>query len=186
MSARVILVPGTWGNTPEHDDWWKPDRAFSAVLRQRGFEPLSFAWDTQLDGVLGENDKWLEAGRRLTKQIQRGDCVIAHSHGGQVLAYAAAWGLGPVVTLATPVRDDVPYSNIRSSSPNWTHVYGNYTDYMQLLGSAFDGHFHGWRRQMSFAHQNVKVNTNHEDTHDVETWDKYDLWRYLICGRYVK
>ena len=181
MSARVILVPGTWGNTPDHDDWWKADRFFSAILRQRGYMPIPLEWDTALDGVIGPNDTWQAAGARLFATIQPGDRVIAHSHGGQVVAYGcqSRMPLASVITLATPVRDDVPYWKVRYGTDDWTHVYGNYTDYWQLMGSAFDGHFHGWRRQMPLAHKNVKVNTNHEDTHDVETWDKYDLWKYL-------
>jgi len=179
-NPRVIIVPGTWGNTPDHDDWWKPGKPFWERLVELNYQPLSFAWSTELDGVLGDNTTWEKAGERLRKQILPKDTVIGHSHGGQVIAYACEGILvGKVITLATPVRDDVPYRNIQTASSQWTHVYGNYTDYWQLIGSVMDGGFHGWRRQMPLADSNIKVDCNHQQTHSMEIWDKYLLWRLL-------
>jgi len=175
---RVILVPGTWGNTPDHDTWWMPGSDFWNRLVKLGYQPLSFAWSTELDGVIGDNSGWKRAGKRLAKQLLLDDIVIGHSHGGQVIAYACEGKFeGQVITLATPVRDDVPYSNLNYSL--WTHVYGNYTDYWQLLGSIADGSLHGWRRKMPLADSNIKVNCNHQETHSLEIWDKYSLWQWL-------
>lgn len=188
---RVILVPGTWGNAngeaTSETHWWLPGGVFWNRLVELGYEPLSFAWSTELDGVIGDNTGWKRAGERLSKQFKQSDTVIGHSHGGQVIAYACEGGLvGNVITLATPVRDDVPYRWIKSATSlngskaaHWVHVYGNYSDYWQLLGSMLDLGLHPFRRKMPLADNNVKVNCNHQQTHDLKIWDEYQLWQYL-------
>ena len=181
MSKRIILVPGTFANSYAPDMWWYLGSPFCQGLEDLGYMPLSFAWRTSLDGVAGKNNAWIHAGKRLAKQLVPGDRVIAHSHGGQVVAYALedVRDIAAVFTLATPVRDDVPYKNITLATQSWTHVYGDHRDWWQLLGSLLDGAVHWNRREMPGANKNIQIAGNHTDTHEVTVWDKYELWSML-------
>lgn len=183
MNQRVLLVPGTFDNRgdPAGPRWWKLGSSFWWMLRDLGFEPLSFAWSTRLDGVLGRNDAWEAAGANLLKQLLPGDRIIAFSHGGQVVAYAlhsinaVVPRIHSVITLATPVRDDVHYVGIKVAAEAWTHVYGSNFDFWQILGAIGDRALHPFRRKMPLAANNIKVEGGHADTHSVETWERYRL-----------
>ena len=91
----VVLVPGTFANADRNapqDLWWRPDSHFCRAAAEHGLLCLSFAWGTQLDGVLGENADWKRAAEILyaqTKDLQP-VTIIAHSHGGNVVIYACA------------------------------------------------------------------------------------------------
>lgn len=181
MNRRIILCPGTFANKGDiTGGWWQLDSSFCNRLRGLGFSPLSFVWSTDIDGVIGDNTGWKTAGARLAKQILPQDTLIGHSHAGQVIAYAMARvKCDKVFTLATPVRSDIPYESIRHHSEQWIHVYGDFTDWPQLLGSLFDGAVHWNRREMALADRNIKIAGNHADCHSVEVWDKYGLWSLL-------
>lgn len=179
----VVLIPGTWANSERNaaqDFWWRPGSPFCRAMQDHGLHPLSFAWDTRLDGVLGDNDEWQKAAMilyRQTKDLQP-LTAIAHSHGGNVAIVAAAAGLKirKLVTLATPVRADVPYEAARRYIGHWSHIYGGKRDWVQLAGSLFDGHF-GLRRRMKLADANVKLpECGHNDVHQVDVWNRHSLW----------
>ncbi|MEK6591549.1 MAG: hypothetical protein AABZ67_00570 [Pseudomonadota bacterium] len=106
------------------------------MLKEGGYQPLDdsdpFYWSTALDGVDRNNFHWDAAGRALAwyaalKCPGRMVSLIAHSHGGQVAAYAARFGLriDTVVTVATPVRADMgdEYRALRDRSLRWVHIY---------------------------------------------------------------
>ena len=180
---NIILIPGTWANTGRNapqDEWWHPTSAFSKALRQKGHSICSFPWDTKLDGIVGPNSEWIKAGINLGLICPRNAIIIAHSHGGQVASYAAANGLkiNKLITLATPVRADVPYDLAKKHINTWTHVYG-YFDWVQVSGSLMDGKFQLFPRKMKYADKNIKIKVDHSNMHTVETWDKYNLWREL-------
>ena len=182
---KVILIPGTWANTGRdapQDDWWKIGSPFASALAAHGFEPLSFAWNPALDGVLGPNADWMKAADKLWAQSRNLQPVnlIAHSHGGQLPFYASArHGLNVrcLVTMATPVRADVPYSSARTKIQRWIHIFGGVRDYTQILGSLAFFRFNVLRRRMKFADHNIKIpESGHDDLHTAETWSKYNLW----------
>lgn len=184
---RIVLVPGTFANTDRHasqDEWWRPGSPFYREAKQRGIECLSFAWSTELDGIIGRNDDWEKGAAGLYRQTKDLSAlrIVAHSHGGNVVAYAAAkHGLRilNLVTLATPVRKDIPYAEAKKNIRKWTHVYGGWRDYVQLAGSLFDGQVR-FVRQMDDADQNIKVTgAGHSDLHEVRVWNESSLWSAL-------
>ena len=180
--APIALVAGTWGRDPSHGGWWRAGSEFRRMLLALGVPLVGaddanaiFSWTTRLDGVDGDNADWDEAGKALVwyahAQLSPDEpgtwkpvSVIAHSHGGNVLAYAAWHGLAidTAITLATPVRADmeVQYRMLAQRARRWVHVY---TDERtgwgwQILGAA------GWNtlfapvhREMAHAHENVYV-----------------------------
>lgn len=179
-NRRVWLIPGTLGISPSVN-WWRSTSKFSRRLLQLGYHPLSFEWTTALDGVIGKNCTWEYAGKRLSKSLRAGDSVVAHSHGGQVIAYALFYApvyLHTVVTCGTPVRSDVDYYyHIVRDRSQWIHVYGSH-DWWAILGALFDGRI-ALRRRMPLAHENIHIDGSHSDTHSVEVWDEHDIWRFL-------
>ena len=183
----IILVPGTFANTDlkaERHEWWKPGSPFCLEAERRGIRCLSFAWSTELDGVIGKNDKWEKGASGLYRQTK--DLpdlnIIAHSHGGNVAIYAAALyrlRISHLTTLATPVRYDVPYIKARPMIRHWTHVYGGWRDWMQLAGSLFDRQV-ALKRRMELANDNIRIaGANHADLHEVRTWNENNLWLTL-------
>ena len=164
--AHVILIPGTHGNLGDISGrWWAPGSAIWSMLIEAGHRVASFPWDTCVDGLLGENTRWIKAGRRLQATMPAGASVIAHSHGGAVVAYAAAHGarFGTVITLGTPPRSDVPYRALPKNSNFWAHLYGDWRDFWAVLGAAGDGEFNWWRRSMRYADRNILCEANHTD-----------------------
>jgi hypothetical protein len=134
----IIIVHGTWaapGSTKRR--WYEPVDArpggesftakLDAALRERGSHARCWAHCTQGDQIFywshGEND-WVvrtraasALGEYVTKLRNEGWCchIVAHSHGGNVVAdampqIAAPNCLGPlgkIVTLGTPFMDTV-------------------------------------------------------------------------------
>src|SRR5574339_654723 len=99
-----ITVAGTSGATAQ-GDWYLPDSDFSKFLEEHGciqleLNPLKrYMWSTALDGVDANNSTWDAAGRALAHYIApplldkslvapQDTYIIAHSHGGNVVAYA--------------------------------------------------------------------------------------------------
>lgn len=175
----VILIPGTHGNLEPYAarQWWSQTSPNAAMLRRAGHRVVSFPWSTRLDGLLSKNSTWLSAGKRLFDTAPEGAHIIAHSHGGAVVAYAAAHGarFGTVVTLGTPPRSDVPYRELTASCSRWVHIAGDYRDMWAVLGSAGDGIFNWFRRDMPHAHKNTRWRCNHTELCEVETWDRNKL-----------
>lgn len=181
--VQIILVPGTWANErgAPKDEWWKPGSPFWSECVNQGKTPTSFPWDTDLEGVIGLNDHWIRAGSRLCKIAANGCVIVAHSHGGQVAVYAAAMGLKikTLITLATPVRPDVPYDKARVNIDRWVHCYGDYEDYVQILGELMLFRFWKLRRSMPLANYNLQFSGDHSSLHYVTTWNKMGWWKYL-------
>jgi pimeloyl-ACP methyl ester carboxylesterase len=129
-------------------------------------------WSTELDGINNEHNTWDAAGRALAHYITppllsdslvkpEDTYLIAHSHGGNVVAFACGkYGLkvNGLVTVGTPVRKDL-YAIYEAASSNISrhlHLYAGWRDYWQAFGALFDGRF-GIHREHPFATRNDQV-----------------------------
>jgi hypothetical protein len=188
--SKVILVAGTWAYD-EKEAWWKPGSLFHAEGLAHGLDYLDdtdpFVWDTKLDGVKGVNEVWQSAGKSLLWYTHLKDpgspvSLIAHSHGGQVVAYAAAFGLmiDKVITVATPVRSEVPYAKLALQSADWIHIYGGVRDYVQIFGELAAGSFRMLQRQMPLADSNIcESGRDHSQLHDPKLWTDKHYWNLV-------
>lgn len=172
-----ITIAGTWGS--RHPlDWYNPDSSFSHFFAQCGAKQLitnplnRYMWSTELDGVIGKNDTWDAAGRALADYIvppllgksllaPKDTFLIAHSHGGNVVAYACGkYGLKVegLITVGMPVRKDMDdvYKAASSNITRHLHLYAGWRDYWQNFGTLFDGRW-GIHRQHPYANWNDKV-----------------------------
>lgn len=170
--SEIVLIPGTHGNlgdAADVEDWWHPGSEFASALRAAGHQVVSFAWSTRLDGLVGDNRHWKEAGKRLAIVAGVGWSIYAHSHGGQVAAYAAQFGakFTKVFTAGTPVRTDVPYDYLRYASHEWFHLYGTKDCWWQPLGALGDGKLK-LRRTMELADENIPCAAGHGDLTSIE------------------
>lgn len=184
-----VMVPGTHGLW---DTWYR--NGLADAFAQRGWPPLCsydrFTWDTKLDGIFGSNDAWVAAGRALcwyldAKGHNRNKplMVVAHSHGGQVAAYAVKFGaqVKHLITMATPVRNDLKnvYAVVYRGVERWTHIHSNASDLWQVWGGLFDGKV-GVYRKMPNADENIGIpEVGHSGMLEPEAWDKHNLWRLL-------
>jgi hypothetical protein len=178
--------------------WPRPGSDFSVMLKNHGVEQASTrgfgAYSGALNGVpviftdgmrradwsaAGEAFMWHVRATVGNKKIS----VIGHSHAGQVVAYAARFGVcfDQVITMATPVRKDMysTYEILRARSKTWVHLHSDSADYVQWAGSLFDGE---WRtsRAMPHAHTNVQFKgAAHSDFVTVGFWEDHKVWKYL-------
>jgi hypothetical protein len=215
----TVLVAGTWelsgsedldsldalvkANQLERLPWWHPPSLFwrEAVLRGVNVCPVPFIWSTEIDGVIGKNWAWYAAGHALlyfvhseypseTDVLLKPVNIIAHSHGGQVAIFAAAYGLlvDTLVTVGTPVRHDVKRYR-KAARPNikrWVHIYSP-NDPMQIEGTLGDGGgLLEWPREISQADQNISEPTMEPGSHskllDPALWTSRRWWT-IVGGR---
>jgi hypothetical protein len=199
MSAPVVCVGGTWAETSSDAQWWRPDSVWCANLRNAGLDVLdpkdSFEWATAISIDAGHDPMWRTAGLALlwyckAKAPGVPVSLAAHSHGGQVAAYAIAAGLvvDRLVTVATPVRDDMQptWAKAARAVGRWTHLWTKETglphEQMQFLGSlplappAF-----AWTRTMPLASENVEIvpAVSHHGAIWHGLWLARNFYRYL-------
>lgn len=146
-----------------------------------------YIWCTNLDGLFGSNKVWEAAGAALrwyamSKVRHYPVSIVAHSHGGQVAAYAAANGLqvDRLITVATPVRKDMEpvYKAARENIQSWYHLHSD-SDLWQVLGGLRDGRW-GLHRTMPYADENVVVNNvDHSEFLNPALWDQNYWWEWL-------
>jgi len=155
--------------------------------------PRSFVWTTDLEGVNVQrrHRTWAVAGENLwiyTKNYtlpRDRVVVIAHSHGGQVLAYSARFGarFDVVITLATPIRKDMQdeYERLSSRTGRWVHIYHD-GDWTQRFGSWSGlGSLLTTRRDVSLAAvENRHISGEHSDLLTENEWTKHDLWPLIF------
>lgn len=179
-----VAVPGTWAWRDRRDPtaWFQPTSAFASMMRTLGYEPLRsrpFQWTTRINGnefwrrwlapivpcswERGDTMDWEAAAPALVDYCEKNagpDVVIAHSHAGQVVAYAAAeysLRVPRVITVSTPPREDMAaayFSLARSTS--WRHLYDGRRDLIGGLGMFGDGALFG-PRTMNYALENVAL-----------------------------
>lgn len=168
--STYLPILGTWAydGTPDAGEWWNPGSPFSHYLAMYGLEYLEpdepFIWDGHIDGIDGKRVIWTAAASQLAYRLKRLPLerrnLVAHSHGGQVALLAANLvGINRLVTVATPVRLDMRPSVLGASIlGGWRHLYSTgWTDYMQLLGSLFDGAWSLERRFLVPTCQNIGI-----------------------------
>jgi pimeloyl-ACP methyl ester carboxylesterase len=194
----TILIAGTWG---QDDPWWKPDSPFWKEAIAHGLELIDerepFDWTGDIDGILGKNTRWEDAGEKLlyyvrlkhTERRMKGlpgadpVNVIAHSHGGPVGLMAAARRLriGTLITVATPVRKDNE-SVIAMAKPNirrWVHLRSDYSDWWQWFGELMDGRL-GIYRDFPQADCNVlEPGVGHSGLLDPALWTARGWWNWV-------
>lgn len=178
---RYIAVAGTHAAGREVE-WDHPDSPLTTFLRENGASPLMisplkrYQWSTALDGLDNNDETWDAAGRALAHYIvpplanesllpTEETFIIAHSHGGNVVAYACGkYGLkvNGLITVATPVRGNLDrlYKEASNNVNRHLHLYAGWKDFMQILGSIRDGRW-GIHRQMPYAEKNAKMPEGH-------------------------
>lgn len=188
MTPIAILVPGTHGY---RDDWWHPAKTFVQTMNNEGIRTADatdpYVWCTKLDGIFGDNEVWETAGKALTwyarsKIGHYPISVVAHSHGGQVAAYAAANGLlvERLITVATPVRADMEdvYREATKNVAWWRHLHSD-KDFWQVLGGLMDGKW-GIHREMPHADENIMVHgMQHGEFLHPGLWSSNYWWQWL-------
>ena len=184
--AKTILISGTWGL--ESDLWWKVASPFWQTAKHRGLDLAApddpFTWTTALEGVKGDNREWIVAASALrwfckAKGIEKPN-IVAHSHGGQLPLLATEHGLeiGTLVTVATPVRDDVLGHLVGRRIHRWVHIHTGAGDRMQLLGELGDGEISA-RRKMPGAENIYEPDQTHSGLLDADLWTARRWWELL-------
>jgi pimeloyl-ACP methyl ester carboxylesterase len=152
--VEYLGIAGTNSNRMMQD-WDHLGSGFTRYLLKHGFvsveerASIGFDWSDDIDLGRGHED-WKAGGRAVFYYLvpplyPTPPCatnIIAHSHGGQVALYAAAYGLkiNCLITVGTPVREDMQ-EIIAVARPNiqrWLHLRSN-NDMWQWFGSWFDG-----------------------------------------------
>ena len=190
-----ITVAGTSGAKAQ-GDWYLPTSELSKFLLVHGCEQLElnplkrYMWSTALDGIDADNTTGDAAGRALAHYIApplldrslvkpEDTYIIAHSHGGNVVAYACGkYGLkiNGLITVGTPIRKDLHdiYKDASSNISRHLHLYASWRDIWQLLGSLFDGRF-GIHRKHPFATKNDRVPKGDHGS-ILRSKDFFNLW----------
>lgn len=186
MPTPVLLIHGTWGAefAPDGDpDWWQPGSPLARLFACHGLDAGAydpFVWTGDLSGLAriapwnwfrsNASRDWQAEGQALRYVLEPRGCpvpfasrnLVAHSHGGQGVFYAAAAGvkIRRLITVSTPVRGDME-KVVAAARPNierWLHVYDprKLADRYQVLGELGDGRL-GWRRSFTQADVNVSI-----------------------------
>lgn len=156
--TTVVLIEGTWGGT------WAQDRApFRQLLAREGFEVSlpPFEWSGDVSGIPsltsnGKHSDWRAGGASLwyyLKSIpfeQRN--LIAHSYGGNVVAYCAGAHQMPIrrlITVGTPPRSDMDplWVLAKRSIGYWLHVCDTRSAFIERIAQAFDGNW-DWKAKV--------------------------------------
>jgi hypothetical protein len=127
----LLTVHGTWGL--DHSQWWRPESLTMQRALRLGCKLPDAADPFLWSGDLGITDHapWQVAAHALiwycaAKALERPH-VWTHSHGLQVVAYAAAWGqrFGELLDVSGPPRRDMDpiYEQARPNIARWCHVY---------------------------------------------------------------
>lgn len=186
---KTIALEGTWASRHEVS-WADPSSPWMLNAMDEGVDFFDdiFEWSTELDGVIGRNSGWIAAAKDLkwhSHKYEPNEYVnlVAHSHGGNVAAYACADGMyvKNLITVGTPVRWDMrkvwkkAYQNIGSH----THLYGS-KDYIWIFfGSFFDGTF-GLHRRFPKPTINYEIGgESHSSLFRPELWTENKWWDLL-------
>ena len=176
----VLPIAGTWGWKGDlrdyRSEWWHPESPFMTFLAEQGVVHLCptdpFIWSTHVNGALfwaKNHTDWQAGGAALCYYLGSShygpDCttvkqrrIIAHSHAGQLVAYAAAFRqlqIDVLITVGSPVRADMLpiYRAARPQIRRWLHISSDWSDRMQWYGEWFDGRV-GVARRQPFADVN--------------------------------
>lgn len=185
----VVGIAGTWAwKSP----WWQDGSDFwTYMITRHNIHParidgLPFRWSTDLADSWKfwkkRRSDWEAGGDALAYYLKhipyRYRVVLAHSHGGQVVAHCAKHGvrIDRLVTLATPVRADMQdtWAQARPHIRQWMHVMDSEGDKTAWWGAFGDRKF-GNTREFSQADTVVKVGgIGHSDL--LNDRKKFHLW----------
>lgn len=158
MSTPIVFVFGTWGLK---DHWWRVGSPLSDECERRGLPVLTprFKWSGELGGTAihypsdPDDDfpkpvtPWLVAGWALRWYCQAlaGEQpvhAIGHSHGNQVIAFAASYGqrFKTWLSISCPVRRDMQRvrRKARGNVERWIQTY-DVADTTIIEGQFFGG-----------------------------------------------
>jgi pimeloyl-ACP methyl ester carboxylesterase len=198
MPPSVVVVHGTFGRS---QGWHREGSPLWTALVDRGFRPIRFLWSGVLAGVptlLSDCDDelfgqaqllpWLCAGEKLelfcrVNGLERPH-VVCHSHGLQVLSFAAALGqrFDTVLSLSGPIRGDMQAVR-QAARPNinrLVHTFDPAGDRTIREGMWFDGRV-STSLELPEADLNIPARGyGHSGlTTAVTGWSELDLWDYF-------
>ena len=187
-----VLYTAVGGTGSQYDNgWWKPNSILSTFLLSNGICPIKpepFIWSTDLDGVhpisylrktKARHSDWEAGGAALRYYLEdlpeTDRNIISHSHGRQVVLYAASQGLkiNKFLDISGPVREDMYLDNL-DNIKHMVHVYSNW-DYMQILGSLFDRHV-GLSVTCPISEKNIKLAHEYGHSGIVADSTKFNVW----------
>ena len=213
-----IPVAGTLSRREfRRDDWYRTGSLFDRKMVEHGYTrvdqnhdpnvPDDGFWSGDVEGLLlhgifgfwrKKHHDWWEGGRELARFLRKryGELkdakavlLVAHSHGGQVVAYALQALKGQemnldnfcVITVDMPVRSgrllgiiprgmDKTYENAaRVVGCRWIHLYNGVWAKWRLLGSRFGPRkfeFAYWNREVDGSHSGILNKREH-----ISQWD---------------
>ena len=207
-----IPIAGTWSRSrrdPSNDElaWYDSNSAFDKLLANQGYTRVDQNpgkdpgyWSGDVGGLLVQklrfwkepHTPWREGAADLRRFLYRrrvelaaGVTLIAHSHGGQVVAYALrARPLGvngsvvpiTVVTVDTPIRRDMArvYELACQNSVRWLHLYSErgWSSKFRWLGNRFGS------RVLDGADLNIKIAGGHSGC--LSDQEHMKQWKHII------
>lgn len=212
MTTPLVLVAGTHGLRDYEQleklearamlaelPWWHPRSAFADQARAHSLQLVDdvrpFLWSTDLDGLAGSHTTWYAAGWALVyyaaaHQVQELD-VVAHSHGGQVAAFAACYAplygirIRRLLTICTPVRRDMQRvrRRARGSVKGWYHAWSD-GDVWQEAGELADGQLGGGNAMPEPGTVNLFFSEYRHTglLEDLGAFERTGLWNVLRAG----
>ena len=188
MTTPLVVVHGTWGVT--HGAFWAATSEFQNRARQRGLDPPreSFWWSGDL--CLTDPMQWKIAGSALAWYCRalhlEAPAAITHSHGIQVLAYAASYGqrFSSVVDIEGPVRRDLfdVYAAAHKNLGGWLHTW-NGGDAIILAGEFPVAGEATALMPPPASNMEIPAHYGHSGLFDdLDAWDTVGLWRRLGGG----
>jgi len=162
------------------------------MARDHGFERVGRTlrfWSTALSGTrfCGNNHlAWQFGGEQVNDYLETVDApvlILAHSHGGQVAAYALANGArcDTLITIDTPIRRDM--------EPVWQAGIWNRRRHLHLYGTGWGSRMRifgqrRFKRQMPWATKNRHIDGGHSgiltDPRHREQW--HEVWAWVTKG----
>lgn len=177
MTPYIPIAGTWWKDSDKADHWYRHGSAVDGIMRDAGFarvdqnrdpmKPDKGYWSGDLGGTLvqwalpwvDQRAPWTDGAADLARflldredelQKARGVLLMAHSHGGQVVALCLSQYLDSqfqvpihVLTVDTPLRRGMrsTYRAAVRRSASWTHLYTGWKwgARMRVLGSRFNG-----------------------------------------------
>lgn len=188
-----VPIHGTWAIDEKEIAWWKTSGAFSQFSARNNVFQLEsqhpFVWSSDISGFKynltsgnAKHTDWRAGGYALAYYLQNthpsNRNLIIHSHGLQVVAYAAVLGVqfNNIITICSPVRNDLKdaYEILNLKTNRWLHIYDN-SDFIQILGQFGDGRWFGSRKvELRSVQNELLKDINHTDV--LKVGARMDYW----------
>lgn len=184
MPITLISVHGTHGLS--HQTFWRPESLFQGAARSNGFIVLDdpFRWSGDL--AVEDYTPWQVAASALCWYCRanhlEAPAVLSHSHGAQVVAYAASWGqrFSAWLDIEGPVRNDLAdiYASALRHIGHWTHTW-NGGDGIMMAGEFGES---GPVTALMPGAENYEINMHYRHSalfDDIPAWGTLGLWNRL-------